>query len=451
MTNFWFLLIFSLFFEIFCFAMTLDINQTIKITQLTEWNDFPIQLVTSNITDTYIAIKLEIIERQFQSFPLLYLGINFEPDFDSHINQPKFNYSDYQSFLNQEETQWIILQYDSKLSSSSLYIGIWYENFTNGPIQYSLSFFQSNKPICPSMCSGNGQCKNLGKCSCYSSYVGNDCETTTFSIGFNESRWVDVKSDDKTYLKSDAFQWGSDVVLKCSLSYGEAVLYIGFPTNDTSNLPNKESCAYTLYLSQDIRFIHKSIKTSNSYGFLIIGIFNTLKDSGNTLSVKCYLSHDNSSSSKSTNMVIVYALVGISISIFALWVIGFIIKCRWRRHAVDNEHSPMGITKESIESLFPSFNLKNIDDADIPMCMICLEDYNPKSKVRKLGCGHIFHMSCIDEWFRHHKICCLCKRDCESVNNSVLPENIATFNIEQSRNLSDSFTGLIADELNNEE
>ncbi|CDJ44317.1 hypothetical protein, conserved, partial [Eimeria tenella] len=33
-------------------------------------------------------------------------------------------------------------------------------------------------------------------------------------------------------------------------------------------------------------------------------------------------------------------------------------------------------------------------------CAICFEEFGPSALVRVLPCGHIFHKSCLDTWFR---------------------------------------------------
>ncbi|KYK56390.1 hypothetical protein DCS_03390 [Drechmeria coniospora] len=43
-------------------------------------------------------------------------------------------------------------------------------------------------------------------------------------------------------------------------------------------------------------------------------------------------------------------------------------------------------------------------------CAICIELVEDREMVRRLGCGHVFHSSCIMRWFlKQHDICPLCK------------------------------------------
>jgi hypothetical protein len=42
-------------------------------------------------------------------------------------------------------------------------------------------------------------------------------------------------------------------------------------------------------------------------------------------------------------------------------------------------------------------------------CCICLEFYQNGDQVKYLRCNHIYHESCIDEWFYYSSFCPLCK------------------------------------------
>ena len=53
-------------------------------------------------------------------------------------------------------------------------------------------------------------------------------------------------------------------------------------------------------------------------------------------------------------------------------------------------------------------------------CVICLNDFQEKEKVMKLGCDHIFHVDCMKDWLENNKKCPLCKKDikiCFTVND----------------------------------
>ena len=53
-------------------------------------------------------------------------------------------------------------------------------------------------------------------------------------------------------------------------------------------------------------------------------------------------------------------------------------------------------------------------------CIICLNDFKEKEKVMKLGCDHIFHVDCLNDWLENNKQCPLCKKDikiCYTVND----------------------------------
>jgi len=46
---------------------------------------------------------------------------------------------------------------------------------------------------------------------------------------------------------------------------------------------------------------------------------------------------------------------------------------------------------------------------DQSQCIICLEDFVCGDEVRRLGCQHIFHTTCVDEWLGRDAHCPLCR------------------------------------------
>ena len=60
---------------------------------------------------------------------------------------------------------------------------------------------------------------------------------------------------------------------------------------------------------------------------------------------------------------------------------------------------------------FPKYQLIKEDDIE-DKCVICLENYIPRSYKRNLPCNHCFHKKCIDKWILDCKASCpLCLRD----------------------------------------
>jgi hypothetical protein len=50
-------------------------------------------------------------------------------------------------------------------------------------------------------------------------------------------------------------------------------------------------------------------------------------------------------------------------------------------------------------------NNKNDIENNKEECTICLEEFKNKQILRKLKCGHMFHIKCIDKWLKIHKNC----------------------------------------------
>ena len=59
------------------------------------------------------------------------------------------------------------------------------------------------------------------------------------------------------------------------------------------------------------------------------------------------------------------------------------------------------------QSLSERIHISEIDDS---CCPICLEEYDNNKKIIKLNCNHIFHESCIKEWFVEKDNCPNCRK-----------------------------------------
>jgi len=136
---------------------------------------------------------------------------------------------------------------------------------------------------------------------------------------------------------------------------------------------------------------------------------------------------------KSIIFVIPIVSFGLSISAF------FFVRHRRKRlqanqmtSPVDNNplilnSSPLSHSTLAKENLiiYPtsSFNKLGFPLNQTLKCPVCISDFSPDSTVRILGCHHIFHQYCIDQWLTTNSSQCpLCKRDCrDDLNPECLP------------------------------
>ena len=59
-----------------------------------------------------------------------------------------------------------------------------------------------------------------------------------------------------------------------------------------------------------------------------------------------------------------------------------------------------------------SVSLYNNETYEQDSCRICMETLNTDDIIRKLNtCNHTFHLTCIDQWFRNHTRCPICRND----------------------------------------
>ena len=67
-----------------------------------------------------------------------------------------------------------------------------------------------------------------------------------------------------------------------------------------------------------------------------------------------------------------------------------------------------GLTSEQIDKL-PLTTFKKKKFTENFQCIICMEEFQEKEKVKLLPCGHIFHDNCIKQWLLNQKTCPFCK------------------------------------------
>lgn len=128
------------------------------------------------------------------------------------------------------------------------------------------------------------------------------------------------------------------------------------------------------------------------------------------IAVRSTTSQSNASSDSGidANLPLIAGIAGF----FSVAVVGVIVGCVVftckRRNLMQTQVRDIeihGISQEKVDSLYPqrrfdqlaSFNLSDT-------CSVCLEHFKPSSEVRVLPCKHVYHMTCIDLWFRDNHV-----------------------------------------------
>ncbi|CAG9323195.1 unnamed protein product [Blepharisma stoltei] len=413
--------IFVIFAWIWADGVSLDIGLTMNISQASLWTY--IELNTSGIQYYYTSIKLEIKSRDFQCFPLLSLGLMGMPEFlkISDIYSVTGDYTDFYSYENQLNEHQIILDSTIFKNNSKAYLGIAYPSYwKNSSLFYSITFFQSNSFICASGCSSHGRCSGIDQCLCNFAYIGRNCGIKSTYLVYNKPGQLTIENDNIEYFFIDLSNWHeSNLLLNCSWIGETSILFIGKPSTLANDLPNKKNYYSWISLTKDASSQDAIISDLSNFKIILLAIFNTYTDSGQNLSISCTWSEDSSSSSN-LNVTIIW--ISIPAFIVALLMISLIL---WfyrrvnRVHTIHHSHDStlVGINIDIIQNYYPIYtwrDLKNVIE-DTEICVVCMENFEEDSKVRKLICDHVFHAECIDEWFKQHKFCCVCKKDCEAV------------------------------------
>jgi len=89
------------------------------------------------------------------------------------------------------------------------------------------------------------------------------------------------------------------------------------------------------------------------------------------------------------------------------------------RRRLSNPHTGLSASRVDQSSFTHTYNkIVGVDsegcDKDSARCVICLAEFQSGEKVRRLGCMHLFHVTCADHWFNRNRDCPVCRVDIET-------------------------------------
>ena len=98
------------------------------------------------------------------------------------------------------------------------------------------------------------------------------------------------------------------------------------------------------------------------------------------------------------------SVVVITVCLLVAFYVGILLcaglqRTRFCKCCSDQTNSSSGINE----------TLQIVVVCDTDVCSICLECEMNNARVAKLACGHIYHETCIKEWFNHSISCPLCR------------------------------------------
>ena len=79
----------------------------------------------------------------------------------------------------------------------------------------------------------------------------------------------------------------------------------------------------------------------------------------------------------------------------------------------------------SLDSLFSNTTISTITSgtgdtgSTEDVCTICHSTFTNGEVTRSINnCGHVFHIQCIEQWFRTHNTCPICRQPVQSINSA---------------------------------
>ena len=76
-------------------------------------------------------------------------------------------------------------------------------------------------------------------------------------------------------------------------------------------------------------------------------------------------------------------------------------------HAQD-EHTENALNHQIVSSMMPTEKFNSVKKKK---CSVCLEDFSPNDKIKRLPCLHTFHCNCINKWLQIKLKCPECNFD----------------------------------------
>ncbi|CAG9321879.1 unnamed protein product [Blepharisma stoltei] len=378
------------------------------INQDKTWNYFKINPQQSK--RIYTRIWLQIISKPSDAFPVLAISDNF-PSFgnaDFSINTKKADYEGWYSGLTYQS---IFLQ--STELTNNTYIGIGNSQFYQGQISYTIGADSSDDILCPKNdCNDRGACITLGKCACKFGYIGPSCDIKAYKISSKpfliengqsnaDYGYIDLKnvSSQKFDLK---IVWNNENLGEILLNYdGNLPTFLPSSVNNCSSMfLSKSPAAQTLP-------INKSGKGRYLYLLFIL-------NKGQPSSLINYTIYYTEKSDSSNEFILIYIIISVLGVFILLSTTIIIIWKKWKKERVRIALESPGLSSTLVNKNYPAMkyqDIKNKKGIDTT-CAICFEAFKLVSIVRKLHCNHLFHGTCIEEWFKANRTCCLCKRDC---------------------------------------
>ncbi|KAL3638599.1 RING-H2 finger protein atl7 [Castilleja foliolosa] len=130
-----------------------------------------------------------------------------------------------------------------------------------------------------------------------------------------------------------------------------------------------------------------------------------------------------------------------------------------RTSSDDISRCELGLKKE-LREMLPIVVFKESFFVKDTLCSVCLGEYEAEDKLQQIpGCGHTFHMDCIDLWLSTRTTCPLCRQSllASTTTIKVPPDDINDAHLQTNNNTLTSFDEENCDEtsrapnINNED
>ena len=86
-----------------------------------------------------------------------------------------------------------------------------------------------------------------------------------------------------------------------------------------------------------------------------------------------------------------------------------IINQTFESNITNNFNTPFRFSNRIGSTVYDLYSKSQVYNKNDVVCSICYDDDEDQTIIRKLKCGHEFHLSCIDLWLTNNKSCPICR------------------------------------------
>jgi len=273
--------------------------------------------------------------------------------------------------------------------------------------------FHTDGSVCPQSCLSHGKC-SAGKCECAAGWTGAYClfKVTTVELG----KEVTVLLEGETLaVQTQALTAVQVELVQVSAEFQMAILE--GPRTDYA-VPSEDYVSYRGNFDEESGDFALVLTRSPP---LYVSVQRPTEGPVTLRFSKVEGTAHLDSSADNSKLILVVGISAPAALVFTVLSLMLICYCRVRHQSHQNtDPSPVlplthqkEMTLLALNFISSDVQFQAISCQYSDICPVCLEAFEPDTRVRQLPCGHVYHGDCLVNLACRQQICCVCKQTFE--------------------------------------